>query len=85
MEVKLLKYTQLFHDTFSCIFIQSYSAQDQEETVELMCLLAFDTSLFPVSAESPLLITFLQSLAVRKLYYQCCHFLCPGPAASEAA
>ncbi len=54
-------------------------------TVELMHLLTFDTSLFAVSAESPLLITFLQSLAVLRLCYWYCHFLCAGPAASKTA
>lgn len=47
-------------------------------TVELMCLLTFDTSPFP-----HVLITFLQSLAVLRLFYQHSHFLCPAPAASK--
>ena len=42
-------------------------------------------SSFPVSAENPLLITFLQSLAVLSLHYWCCRFQCPEPTASTAA
>lgn len=55
-----------------------------EKNVELMRSLTFDPTLFPVSAESQLLITLLQSLAVLRLHYWCCHFPCPRSAASEA-
>lgn len=56
-----------------------------EGTVELTSPLTVATPLSPVSAESPSLVTLLQSLAVLRLNYSGCHFLCSGPAASRAA
>lgn len=93
IRINIYKYTHALTHIYSIYFGTQTLKQKKKHltaylsrlTVELMCLLTFDTSLFPVSAESPLLITFLQSLAVLRLYYQCSHFLCPGAAASNAA
>lgn len=92
IRINIYKYTHALTHIYSIYFGTQTLKQKKHLTaylfrltVELMCLLTFDTSLFPVSAESPLLITFLQSLAVLRLYYQCSHFLCPGAAASNAA